>query len=59
MSNYLPIYIHESITWNDWNSNDFEYQGGFSSGPQKVPYWYIICKPAEWCCYYVSGFHES
>ena len=20
MSNYLPIYIHESITWNDWNS---------------------------------------
>ena len=47
MSNYLPIYTHESITWNDWNSNDFEYQGGFSSGPQKVPYWYIICKPAD------------
>lgn len=47
MSNYLPIYTHESITWNDWNSNDFEYQGGFSSSPQKVPYWYIICKPAD------------
>ena len=47
MTNYLPTYVHENITWNDWNSNDFDYQGAYSTGPQKIAYWYIIAKPAD------------
>ena len=47
LMNYLPTYTHENITWNDWNANDFDYQGGFSANPQKMPYWYIIAKPAD------------
>lgn len=47
LMNYLPTYTHENITWNDWNANDFDYQGSYNSNPQKVPYWYIIAKPAD------------
>ena len=47
ITNYLPTYVHDNITWNDWNVNDYEYQGAYSSGPQKLTYWYIIAKPAD------------
>lgn len=47
ITNYLPTYVHENITWNDWNANDYDYQGAYSSGPQKIAYWYIIAKPAD------------
>lgn len=47
MTNYLPTYVHENITWNDWNSNDDEYQGAYNVGPHKQTYWYIIAKPAD------------
>ena len=45
--NYLPIYTHENITWNDWNANDYDYQGAYNLNPQKMCYWYIIAKPAD------------
>ena len=45
--NYLPIYTIENITWNDWNVNDYDYQGAYNLNPQKMCYWYIICKPAD------------
>ena len=45
--NYLPIYTHENITWNDWNSNDYDYQGAYNLNPQKMCFWYIIAKPAD------------
>ena len=35
MKNYLPTYVHENITWNDWNVNDYEYEGAYNTGPQK------------------------
>ena len=47
MNNYLPTYTHENITWNDWNVNDYDYQGAYNVGPQKQTYWYIIAKPAD------------
>lgn len=45
--NYLPIHTFENITWNDWNANDYDYQGAYNLNPQKMCYWYIICKPAD------------
>ena len=47
ISNYLPCYTHENITWNDWNVGDQDYQGRYNTNPLKVPYWYVICKPAD------------
>ena len=23
ITNYLPTYVHDNITWNDWNVNDY------------------------------------
>lgn len=45
--NYLPVHTHENMTWNDWNVNDHDYDGSFSTGPQKTCYWYVIAKPAD------------
>lgn len=45
--NYLPLHTHENITWNDWNSNDYDYQGSYNTSPQKTAYWYVIAKPAD------------
>lgn len=47
ITNYLPIHTHENITWNDWNANDYDYQGAYNTNPQKLAYWYIIAKPAD------------
>lgn len=47
LSNYLPTYTHENITWNDWNANDADYQGRYNVNPNKNCLWYIICKPAD------------
>ena len=47
MKNYLPTYVHENITWNDWNVNDYDYEGAYNNGPQKQTYWYVIAKPAD------------
>lgn len=47
ITNYLPVHVVENITWNDWNSNDYDYQGAYSLNPQKTCYWYIIAKPAD------------
>ena len=44
LSSYLRPRQHHL---NDWNVNDYEYQGAYSSGPQKLTYWYIIAKPAD------------
>ena len=47
MSNYLATHVHENLTWNEWNANDYDYEGHYSNGPQKTTYWYIIAKPAD------------
>ena len=47
MKNYLPTYVHENITWNEWNVNDYDYEGSYNTGPNKQNYWYIIVKPAD------------
>jgi hypothetical protein len=47
MSNYLATHVHENLTWNEWNSNDYDYEGHYGTGPQKQTYWYIIAKPAD------------
>lgn len=47
ITNYLPIHTHENITWNDWNANDYDYQGAYNLNPQKTCYWYVIAKPAD------------
>lgn len=46
LNNYLPIYVHENITANDWNVNDYDYQGKYTSSPQNTCYWYIVAQPA-------------
>ena len=46
--NKLSSYLrHDNITWNDWNVNDYEYQGGLTALDLKLTYWYIIAKPAD------------
>lgn len=47
LSNFLPTYVHENITRQDWRNNEYDYQGAWGSSPQKTPYWYIVIKPAD------------
>ena len=47
LNNYLSVNVHENITWNDWNVNDYDYQGAYSIGPTKACFWYIVAKPAD------------
>ena len=47
LTGYLPTYIHENISYRDWAVNNYDYEGSYFSSPIKMPYWYIVVKPAD------------